>query len=65
MRKARKTPVQGSFKVCFDETGRVKSFAIKGEAADQFYRGLQKLHAKCTCKQGLLPCPRHDWESRP
>lgn len=42
---ARKKPTQGSFKVNFDSTGRVKTFEVKGAAADAFYRGLVRAHA--------------------
>jgi hypothetical protein len=42
MSKARKTPTKGSFKVNFDENGRVKTFEIKGKAANAFYEGLMK-----------------------
>lgn len=48
---ARKKPTRGSFKVNFDDTGRVKSFEIKGAAADTFYRGLVKRHTEEDAKR--------------
>lgn len=46
-RKARETPMKGSLKINFNETGEVRSFEIKGRAADIFFKGLvDKYNAK-------------------